>query len=320
MEERINNNNPLISIIVPVYNVELYINDCIESLVNQTYTNIEIVLIDDGSIDNSSSICNDWEKKDKRVKFYSKSNGGVSSARNCGIKNAKGDFIFFIDSDDYLDHELIEVLLNNHDGKIDTIALVDFDRVNIDGAALTAIASDNQIEVYKKSSIREFTKIRRGWYCWGCLISAKLVQNNLLLFDENLHNLEDAAWLGLLMNFVNTIVFVKGTMYHYRENPNSITSHCVDYAWQAKCWLNVYNSIMNNFNFGYITRKEKKHIRKMKRFCMNNFYAESYYANLTYNEINKIRTGGGGKILRCLKFCGYFFFIKFFLGMGFFLN
>lgn len=104
--------NDLVSVIVPVYNVEKYLDKCIKSIVNQTYENIEIILVDDGSPDSSSEICDFWAKKDGRIKVIHKTNGGLSSARNAGIELATGDFLVFIDSDDYPEPDMIEFLHN----------------------------------------------------------------------------------------------------------------------------------------------------------------------------------------------------------------
>lgn len=106
-------NLSLISIIVPVYNVSNYLDNCIKSIINQTYKNIEIILVDDGSTDDSSNICDKYLKKDKRIKVIHKSNGGLSSARNIGIVNSNGEYITFIDSDDYVEKEYVEVLYKN---------------------------------------------------------------------------------------------------------------------------------------------------------------------------------------------------------------
>lgn len=99
-----------ISVIVPVYNVEKYLDKCVQSILNQTYENIELVLIDDGSTDGSSKICDKYGKIDSRVKVIHKENGGLSSARNRGIDEAVGKFITFIDSDDYIHHQMLEIL------------------------------------------------------------------------------------------------------------------------------------------------------------------------------------------------------------------
>lgn len=102
----------LISIIVPVYNVEQYLRKCIDSLVNQTYTNLEIILVDDGSIDNSGAICDSYAKMDKRIKVIHKDNGGLSDARNVGIKNSMGEYVALVDSDDYVENNYISELYN----------------------------------------------------------------------------------------------------------------------------------------------------------------------------------------------------------------
>ncbi len=104
--------NKLISVIVPIYNVEPYLKRCIDSIINQTYKTIEIILVDDGSTDNSSKICDEYKNKDKRIKVIHKKNGGLSSARNRGLDIAKGKYITFIDSDDYVDNDYIEYLYN----------------------------------------------------------------------------------------------------------------------------------------------------------------------------------------------------------------
>ena len=107
-----NKKNVLISVVVPVYNVEKYLNRCIESILIQTYNNIEILLIDDGSTDGSSQICNKYVKKDKRIKVFHKKNGGLSDARNVGIDMSSGKYIMFIDSDDGVENDIIEYLYN----------------------------------------------------------------------------------------------------------------------------------------------------------------------------------------------------------------
>lgn len=103
--------NPVISVIVPIYNVDEYLDRCIESIVNQSYTNLEIILVDDGSPDNCPSLCDDWAKKDSRIKVIHKENGGAGSARNTGIKNATGEWIGFVDGDDSIDEKFYNTLL-----------------------------------------------------------------------------------------------------------------------------------------------------------------------------------------------------------------
>ncbi len=100
----------LVSVIIPVYNVEKYLDKCVSSVIGQTYTNLEIILVDDGSTDSSGKLCNKWSKCDKRIKVYHKKNGGLSDARNYGIKKSGGEYLVFIDSDDYVDERYVEYL------------------------------------------------------------------------------------------------------------------------------------------------------------------------------------------------------------------
>ena len=94
--------NSLISVIVPIYNVEKYLDKCVDSIINQTYKNLEIILVDDGSPDNCPQMCDDYAKKDSRIRVVHKENGGLSDARNAGMKVATGEYVSFIDSDDYI--------------------------------------------------------------------------------------------------------------------------------------------------------------------------------------------------------------------------
>ena len=103
--------NPLISVIVPIYNVEEYLNRCVESIVYQTYQNLEIILVDDGSPDNCSHMCDCWAGKDNRIKVIHKENGGLSDARNAGMKIATGEYISFIDSDDWIDRKTFSLVM-----------------------------------------------------------------------------------------------------------------------------------------------------------------------------------------------------------------
>ena len=111
-------NTPLISVIVPVYNVEKYLKKCVNSICNQTYENLEIILIDDGSTDNSGLICDELSCKDNRIVVIHQNNGGQATARNMGLSAAKGEFIGFVDSDDWIEPKLYETMLSiiqNHD-------------------------------------------------------------------------------------------------------------------------------------------------------------------------------------------------------------
>ena len=101
-----------VSVVIPIYNVQDYLNDCIKSIVNQTYQHLEIILVDDGSPDSCPMICDDWKNKDDRIVVIHKENGGLSDARNAGLRNATGEYVLYVDSDDYLEHDAIEWLVS----------------------------------------------------------------------------------------------------------------------------------------------------------------------------------------------------------------
>lgn len=141
--------NDLISIIVPIYNTEKYLSKCLDSIINQSYKNIEIILVDDGSLDNSSLICKEYVKKDKRTKYYKKQNGGLSSARNYGLEKASGKYIGFVDSDDVISKDMYETLYNNLVKTNTDMSICEVVRYK-DTPKFT---NDNNIEIYDTESI-----------------------------------------------------------------------------------------------------------------------------------------------------------------------
>ena len=123
---------PLISVIVPVYNVEQYLPRCLDSIINQTYTNLEILLIDDGATDNSGKICDEYAQKDNRIRVFHKENGGQASARNLALDNATGEYVAFVDSDDYIEKEMYQKLLSAIQENEADLALCNYRRIQID--------------------------------------------------------------------------------------------------------------------------------------------------------------------------------------------
>ena len=109
---------PIVSVIIPVYNVEQYLKRCIDSVIDQTYRNLEIILVDDGSNDGSGEICDNYAQNDSRIKVIHKSNGGLSDARNAGIDRSTGIYIMFVDSDDWINRECVELLIRSEERRV----------------------------------------------------------------------------------------------------------------------------------------------------------------------------------------------------------
>lgn len=213
-------NKPEISIIVPVYNVENYIHRCIESILNQTFNKFELILVNDGSSDNCPQICDQYSNIDNRIKVIHKKNGGVSSARNEGLKLAKGRYIGFVDSDDYIDKDMYELLykaINENDADISICGhkIVENDKIT------QYIRNDNKINLYnKKEAVKKILLDDEiNSFAWD-----KLYKRELFLNFEypNLTYHEDLASTFKLLNKSDKIVCINKAKYNYVRNPNSI--------------------------------------------------------------------------------------------------
>ena len=141
--------NDLISIIIPIYNTEEYLERCLDSIINQSYKNLEIILVDDGSTDLSKEICNNYLKKDKRIKYFKKENGGLSSARNYGIKKANGKYIGFVDSDDVISLDMFSILYNNLINTSSDMSICEVVRFN----DTVNFINSNNVKIYNSKDI-----------------------------------------------------------------------------------------------------------------------------------------------------------------------
>ena len=213
----------LISIIVPVYNVRNYIRDCIDSILAQTISTYELLLIDDGSTDGSGSICDEYGKTDDRIRVFHKENGGLSSARNKGLEVAKGGYICFIDSDDTVSADFLEKLYNALISSNAEMSLCNIDASKLSEVGLGELS-------YKKMTTTE----AKNWLCdsrsreYVLMVIAcnKLYKKDIfrdLTYPEGkLH--EDEFVIMPLINRCNTVAFVPDKLYHYKDNSEGITS------------------------------------------------------------------------------------------------
>lgn len=211
--------NDLISIIVPVYNVEQYIEKCVISIMNQTYKNIEIILVDDGATDNSGKICDELKEKDNRITVIHKKNGGLSDARNAGLKIAKGEYIGFVDSDDYIEQDMFEALYKINKQNDADISIVSF--YELYGGKVIGVRASKSLEVFNKiDAIKELlidTKIQS--YAWNKLFKRELFKD--INFPTN-KNFEDIATTLLLFEKANKIVLLESPKYYYVRRDDSI--------------------------------------------------------------------------------------------------
>lgn len=217
-------NNPLLSIIVPVYKVEKFLGDCITSITNQKFCDFEVILVDDGSPDNCPRLCDEWAAKDKRIKVIHKTNGGLSDARNCGIDAATGDYVWFVDSDDVITPNAL-------------INISEFIKTNnaVDAVACQIIESkDGQNRVLGNLSVWESGQsvISNADYVDGVvsiLPSVRYIVKRNIYTDNDLRFIvgvlhEDIPFCHMLINFTKSIGLLQEPVYVYRIRGGSITT------------------------------------------------------------------------------------------------
>lgn len=211
----------LISVIIPVYRVEKYLDRCIESIINQTYKNLEIILIDDGSPDNCPTICDNWAKRDARIKVIHKENGGLSSARNAGLDVCQGDCIMFVDSDDYCALEICETLLKLLETNKADFAVCDTQLFD-ESHPVSLLENQSQVSVYSGTDVIEHiyhSNIRYIVTAWGKLYKRELFATMRYPVGR-LH--EDEFVFAELLQQTNCFVYVSAAMYYYFQRSSSI--------------------------------------------------------------------------------------------------
>lgn len=221
MNEKINN-KPLVSIAVPFYNVERYLAQNIESLINQTYKNIEILLVDDGSIDNSGKIADDYAKKDKRIKVVHQQNKGFSGARNSTMNIASGDYITFVDADDYVSPEYVEYLLN--------LAI----KIDADIAISKNCFTTSDLKQVKKFTFEVYSPeqaVENFFYpyiqlgSWNKIYRMSFIKRNNIHFIQDLKTGEGLQFITFAASLSNKVAVGNKKVYVYRvNNPKSATT------------------------------------------------------------------------------------------------
>lgn len=210
----------LISVIVPIYNVEKYLGKCVDSVINQTYENLEIILVDDGSLDNCPQICDEYANLDSRIKVIHKKNGGLSDARNAGMNIATGDYISFIDSDDYISDDFIETLYTTMITENSDIAECDIVRFE-DGTTPVIEKEDGEINSF--STEKGLSLLIAGnkfhQHVWNKLYKVEFALK--IPFEKGKLN-EDEFWTYQIFGQVEKVTKINKSMYFYIQRSSSI--------------------------------------------------------------------------------------------------
>ena len=216
----------LVSVIVPIFMVEEYLDECILSIVGQTYSNLEIILVDDGSLDGCPQKCDEWARKDHRIRVIHKPNGGLSSARNAGLDIAQGDYIAFVDSDDYVTPDYVEVMYNRICND-DSVGIVSGMIYRLKDGKITDYDKDWIIKEERILSSNKITisciKESLNFFIWNKLFKSHLLEN--VRFREGRTNEDTLFWYDLGKYLVNTkynMVEIPHYVYYYRYREGSI--------------------------------------------------------------------------------------------------
>lgn len=229
----------LISVIVPVYNVEKYLNRCVESIVNQTYENLEIILVDDGSTDNCPEICEEWAEKDNRIKVVHKQNGGLSSARNAGMDIMHGEYVLFIDSDDYIDLKMAEEMYKKISKDDYDVCLCNSNSVDNDYNII--YTSQNKSVIFEgKDIIYNFLSaaVFDSFSVCDKMYKVSVLKNNNLRFDETIKWGEDYPFNYHCFKVINKLISVENAYYYYLISREGSITYNVTYG-SVNRWKNI---------------------------------------------------------------------------------
>lgn len=207
----------VLSVIIPVYNVEKYLEDCLDSLINQNISDeeYEIICVNDGSTDRSGIILENYAKKHQNILVFNKSNGGVSSARNCGIDHAKGEYIWFVDADDFISTNVLSGICNKLELESPDLLFV----------KPIAFDDSESAEKYKNKVVKEDETTKEyGDWLWTRIINRNIIKNSGVYFNTDISLAEDHMFCTMLNPYIKKIVSIDRVLYFYRKRPNSAST------------------------------------------------------------------------------------------------
>lgn len=291
---------PTISIIMPVYNVERYISKSIESVLNQTFKDFELLIVDDGSPDNSVNIAEEYAQKDDRIRIFKKDNGGLSDARNYGFKYAKGEYIYFMDSDDYIEDELLEKSINSIKCSNAEVVLFGYHIDFVDDKEMVYATRkiSHKSGVFSKMNLAEINVnddfLHMMGYAWNKIYNKKFLDENNVSFEKGTSLIEDILFNEVVFTNIEKLVIIDDHLYHYIQRKRMTlgsTFYSNSYSLKMRA-INARENILVKWRFE--EDKIKKIIARLQlntiRFCCSNmFYFKNNLSLLyKYKEIKKM--------------------------------
>ncbi len=280
----------LISVIVPIYNVALYLEKCINSIIHQTYKNIEIILVDDGATDGSGAICDEYKNKDNRIKVIHKNNGGPASARKAGARIASGKYIGFVDGDDWIESEMYEKLLAYVKRDNAQVVMSGVYRDNENGVYAKWPAAYLEAGVYSKVNDSKSKLDLKLFSVNGCLnyklFEAELVKRNLEKVDDRIHYSEDSACVWPAVLEAETVTIIDEIYYHAYERWDSAT-HTLHEDWYEQLslvYMRLKEALINYTNSEVLLRQLQTLMIKRIIAGITHLFPDAHIQNYIWEE------------------------------------
>ena len=289
------------SVIIPVYNVKDYLSECVNSVLNQTYRHFEIIFIDDGSADGSSEICDEYAKKYTQVRVFHQKNQGVAAARNLGIEHAYGEYIIFVDSDDWIDPKTLEHLEKRIDNRkqLDVI-IFSYAKEYGDNSYIKNVIEENHFNenelskiVYRRlfgltnSELKHPESLEYMSTCWGKAYRKECLHNCKFQNIEQIGSFEDGLFNMDVLNENTTVEYINKPLYHYRYTKNSLSSK---YRFNLQSQWNTLFSIIQ---------------QKINENALSNDYQEAFNNRIALSVLGIGMNEIGNPNLRFFKFNNY---------------
>lgn len=277
-----------ISVVMPVYNKELYLEKTLQSILNQTYKNFEIIIVNDGSTDNTKQICDEYAKKDSRISVYNIENGGVSNARNIGLKYVTGEYIQFIDGDDCINQGIFEKYISILESKNYDILFSSYNKVDYLGNLLDRVDIGYDGEYKKEEILLDFAEqqIKTGYY--GCvsnkLLKKDIIRKNRLIFNTTISVAEDLDFFLDVYKYSSDYFFINMESFNYlqnAENTSVLLYDNLDYYIQLLINLKMKDFLIES---GYFYEDNK---RILEQRILDYIYYEVFYSKLNKDIIKR---------------------------------
>lgn len=271
--------NECVSVIVPIYNVEQYLNACIESITRQSYENLQIILINDGSKDFSESICKEWQQRDQRIEVIFQKNQGVSVARNKGLASSRGKYVSFIDADDWIEKDYIKNFVNSFSENEKIFPFSGYIKEASDGEKIIHPLEFGASFLHESIVKEMLSNSGINGYLWNKFFIREIIANNDIHFEESLTIAEDLLFCVQYSCFVKEAVYIDNITYHYVERKNSASNEI-----QKGTKIEVLTHLKAIDQIDLIISNDYSDIKKKLKFDKI-YWTAFYYRRMRYNNI-----------------------------------